>query len=327
MNKVNRFLMLGFLAFAVVASATPVFAQKGWKVNRERGSGDLISVFFTSRSDGWVAGDDGYLAYTNDGGRSWRRKVLNTAANINEIYFRNDDNGYLVAGRKMFITSDGGTTWRETLIIDPGSIDGGIPEFLSIRFNSRNQGFIIGSVLNSDEEVVDSLLLRTIDGGKSWSRLAVPEVKTELFHLDFDGKQEGWIVGDMGVILATTDNGNTWVKQDSGTEAGLYNVDFRDDKEGYVVGERGTILRTEDGGQNWTEVSTFVKKTLFRINFVDDKNGWIVGSEGTILRSYDRGKTWVKQSSSTENNLYGLYMKKKYGWSVGKSGIIIRYDN
>ncbi len=322
-----KFYLLSFVAIMTIAASTPLVAQNGWVTRREQGSGDLISVFFTSDSNGWVAGDEGYLAYTNDGGRSWNRKVLNTAANINEIYFRNNDNGYLVAGRKMFVTKDAGTSWREEIIVKPGEIADGTPEFLSIRFNSKNQGFIIGSVLNSDEEVIDSLLLRTVDGGETWSRLLLPEVKTELFHLDFDGKQEGWIVGDMGVILATINNGNTWTVQDSGTTAGLYNVDFRSDKEGYAVGERGTILRTEDGGRSWIMVETFVQKTLFRVNFVDDKNGWIVGSEGTILRTYDRGRTWVKQMSTTTNNLYGLHMEKKYGWSVGKSGVIIRYDN
>ena len=326
MFRTGKFYLLILIAVGVIGASTPAYSQKGWSINRDKGTGDLISVFFTSNSEGWVAGDDGYLASTNDGGKSWRRKILNTAANINEIYFRNDSNGYLVAGRKMFVTNDGGTTWRETLIVDPGQFEEGTPEFLSIRFNSKSKGFIIGSVLNSDEEVIDSLLLRTVDGGKSWSRLLLPEVKTELFHLDFDGKQEGWIVGDMGVILATKDNGNTWNKQSSGTDSGLYNVDFRNNKRGYAVGERGTVLRTEDGGRNWIKVETLVQKTLFRVNFVDDKNGWIVGSEGTIMRTFDRGRTWVQQSSSTKSNLYGLYMEKKYGWSVGKSGIIIRYD-
>lgn len=158
--------LFALIVFAAVAVGTPVFGQNGWTINRNSGTGDLISVFFTSGDEGWVAGDDGYLAYTTDGGRSWSRKILNTAANINEIYFRNDDNGYLVAGRKMFVTNDAGKSWRETLIIDPGQIKEGTPEFLSIRFNSKNQGFAIGSVLNANDEVVDSLLLRTLDGAK-----------------------------------------------------------------------------------------------------------------------------------------------------------------
>ena len=92
-GTVRNYLLI-LIAIAVVGASSPLAAQNGWRINRDNGKGDLISVFFTSDSEGWVAGDDGYLAQTTDGGRSWKRKILNTAANINEIYFRNDDNGY-----------------------------------------------------------------------------------------------------------------------------------------------------------------------------------------------------------------------------------------
>ncbi len=321
------FFIRNFLFVVVISFSVQVLsAQKGWNVNRARGTGDLISVYFTSSKVGWVAGDKGYLAHTKDGGKSWRRKILNTVANINEIYFRNDENGYLVAGRKMFVTRDGGNSWREELIVNPREFRDGIPEFLSIRFNSRKQGFIVGTVIDKNDEgnVIGSLLLRTMDGGESWSRIIVP-TKVELFHLDFDGKSRGWIVGDKGTILSTIDSGNRWEVQNSNTEETLYNVDFRDGRNGYAVGSNGTILRTENGGANWHKVSTFAKFKLFRVDFSDDKNGWIVGSKGAILRSYDKGLTWVKQESGTNSNLYGLFMKKRYGWSVGKDGIIIKY--
>ena len=317
-----------FISALIVLCASQVFlAQTGWKINRAKGTGDLISVFFTSSNNGWIAGDNGYLAFTNDGGRSWRRRILNTVANINEIYFRNDDNGYLVAGRKMFITNDGGISWRETLIVNPDEFKDGIPEFLSIRFNSKKQGFIVGTVIDKNDEnnIIGSLVLRTMDGGQTWSRIIVP-TKVELFHLDFDGKSYGWIVGDMGTILATRNNGNSWTVQKSGTEETLYNVDFRDKSDGYAVGTKGAILRTENGGRNWFKVNANFAKTLFRVDFADDKNGWIVGSGGAILRSTNRGKSWVRQDSKTESSLYGLYMTKKYGWSVGKTGVIVKYD-
>ena len=323
---ITSFYSKSLAAVVILLSAQVLFAQKGWNVNRAKGLGDLISVYFTSSNEGWVAGDKGYLAYTKDGGRSWQRRILNTAANINEIYFRNDNNGYLVAGRKMFITKDRGKSWRETLIADPNEFKDGIPEFLSIRFNGKKRGFIIGSVIDKDDEgnIIGSLVLRTVDGGETWSRISIP-TKVELFHLDFVNKNRGWIVGDMGVILATTDGGNNWTKQNSRTEETLYNVDFRDKNDGYAVGTNGTILRTENGGRNWFKVKTAFTKTLFRVDFADDQNGWIVGSKGTILRSYDKGKSWVGQVSNTDNSLYGLYMTKKYGWCVGKTGVIVKY--
>jgi photosystem II stability/assembly factor-like uncharacterized protein len=302
-------------------------AQSGWLPQRTGISGDLVAVFFTSSDKGWIAGDGGFLAQTTDEGTNWKPYQLNTTEDINEIYFRNDDNGYLVAGRKMFITRDAGRSWQETRIYRTGEFGTNIPEFLSIRFSDKKRGYAIGSLLRTnrgEEVVIDSLLMRTDDGGDTWQRILVP-TKGELYHLDFNGNSNGWIVGDGGVILASTDEGRTWRKQISGTTMPLYNVDFRDDNEGYVVGKSGTILRTADGGKSWERVATGFGETLMRVDFADDKNGWIVGYAGNILRSGDKGRSWVRQESNTRERLYGLFMDKKFGWAVGAKGTVLKY--
>ena len=300
-------------------------AQNSWTINRAKGTGDLVTVYFTSGEKGWVAGDAGYLAWTNDGGRTWTKQDIGTTENISEIYFRNDNNGYLTAGRKLFITKDAGRSWQEIRIFKLSDFKGVTPEFLSVKFADKKRGIIIGSTLNAKNAVVDSLVMRTEDGGETWQRIIVPS-KTELYHLDFAGSANCWIVGDGGLILASNDGGATFTKQVSGTDKDLYNVDFRDSSEGYAVGGKGTILHTENGGAIWQSVKTGVSSTLMRVDFTDDKNGWIVGYEGTILRSNDRGKTWIKQESGTRDNLYGLYMLKKYGWTVGAGGVIVGYQ-
>lgn len=319
----TRFRVFGaalfFVSLSLVASAQP-----SWIAGKVDCDGDLIAVHFTSADRGWIAGDNGFLASTNDGGRNWTEHKLDIKEDINEIYFRNSDNGYLVAGRKMFVTSDAGRNWRDTAIVNPGDVRSGTPEFLSIRFADKKRGIIVGSVLNRNEAVIDSLVMRTEDGGETWHRIIVP-TKTELFHMDFVGSSKVWLVGDQGVILYSNDAGRTWLRQHSGTERALYNVDFRDSNDGWAVGGRGTIPRTENGGRTWTIVPTSFPATFMRVDFADDKNGWIVGHGGTILRSGDRGKTWVKQESGTRSSLYGLYMEKKFGFAVGEAGVIIAH--
>ncbi len=313
---------LVFFGLGLFMLSVPVFSQSFWNSSKVSGKGDLVTVFFNSSNDGWIAGDEGFLAYTKDGGKSWKAQEIRTKDTINEIFFRNEDNGYLVTGKKMFVTKNGGRDWDEIVIHRPGEFKNGTPEFLSIRFTDKKRGFVVGSVLNSKEQVVDSLVMQTTDGGDTWARIVVPS-KSELFHLDFNGGSHGWIVGDKGLILATTDNGFSWHVQSSGTDRALYNVDFRDDNEGYVVGGYGVILRTEDGGENWEKVKTNFPDTFLRVDFADDKNGWIVGKNGTILRSSDRGKSWIKQESKTKSNLYGLFITKKYGFAVGEEGTIL----
>lgn len=319
---IRRSLTLGILSLLLFNQTSQ--AQEKWNILRQNSSGDLVSVYFTSSERGWVGGDSGYLAVTTDGGKNWTRQPLNTTENINEIYFRNEENGYLLAGSKIYITKDGGKNWRENIVINRSEFKGLIPEFLSIRFSDKKRGWIVGSLDNKDGNVIDSLILQTIDSGETWTRITVP-AKQELHHVDFVNDSRGWIVGGRGLILKTEDGGNTWNTQNSGVNVSLYNVDFRDSDFGMIVGGRGTILRTENGGATWTKINTPIDKSLLRINFISDKTGWIVGNNGNILRTEDKGKTWVNQNNQITESLYGLYTDKKGSWAVGRKGIIIKY--
>ncbi|MGC2235231.1 MAG: YCF48-related protein [Pyrinomonadaceae bacterium] len=314
-----------FLVLSILISVQMLAAQSSWKANRATDSGDLVAVFFTSSERGFVAGDNGYLSMTTNGGNTWSKQPINTKENISEIYFRNDDNGYLVAGKDMFITKDAGRSWQKTVIFNSADFRGNTPEFLSIRFADKKLGIAVGSLLNKSGRVTDSLVMRTNNGGETWSRVIVP-FKKELFHLDFVSGSRGWIVGDDGLILMTDDSGLNWRVQKSGTTKALYNVDFHDSSYGFAVGEDGIILRTETGGQSWETIKTSFPNTFLRVDFADEKNGWIVGFGGTILRSSDKGRTWLKQESNTKDNLYGLYITKKYGWAVGSKGLIAEYQ-
>lgn len=322
MSVLKKVILFGFIT---LFAAPGFYAQAGWNVVKNSASGDLVTVYFTSSERGYVAGDKGYFAFTLDGGRNWTKQSINTQDDINEIYFRNEDNGYVVAGKKLFLSNDAGRSWRETKIFDLKEFKNLSPEFLSVRFADKKRGFVVGSLINKDDEVMDSLVMRTEDGGETWQRIIVPS-KQELYHLDFVNSSRGWIVGDKGLILATNDGGLNWQAQKSGTDKALYNVDFRDSDYGFAVGGKGTILRTENGGETWNAVKTNFPNTFLRVNFTDDKNGFIVGYGGTILYSSDRGNTWIRQESKTKDNLYGLFMTKKYGWSVGAKGLIIKYQ-
>ncbi|MCA1593179.1 MAG: hypothetical protein LC754_11115 [Acidobacteria bacterium] len=300
-------------------------AQEGWVTQRRGQAGkDLNAVYFVDAKRGWIAGDDGLVLSTEDGGRIWAQQATGTRESINDIYFRDKEDGYLLAGNQIFSTKDGGRTWRASVRFPASAFGGAEPELYSVRFTSKKKGWVVGSV-SRGETVLDSLVLRTTDGGVSWQRQFVPP-RGELIHLDFDGDKRGWIVGGAGVILHTKDGGETWQAQFSKTPATLYHVDFEDDEQGWAVGERGTILRTVNGGDNWKPVSTPVRSTLLSVKFVNDTQGWAVGRGGAILRTEDGGLTWVQQESSTKQNLYALFLDKKAGWAVGGDGLVLKYE-
>jgi len=148
--------------------------------------------------------------------------------------------------------------------------------------------------------------------------------KSELYHLAFSGNSHGWIVGDNGLLMATTTGTDVGV-QTTATKLPLYNVDFRDDKEGYAVVRRVPILKTRTVVSPGKKVDTNFKDTLMRVDFADEQERLDRGIRGAILRSADRGSYWIRQEKQHPRRLYGLHMTKKYGWAVGANGVVLEY--
>src|SRR5882724_7137702 len=235
-------------ALFLLTLSLPLAAQDGWVVTKLGAGGqDLNTVYFLDSKRGWVGGDGGYLSRTDDGGRTWVRQIVGTTDAINDIYFRDKEAGFLLAGNTIFVTHDSGTRWSEARRFLPAEFEGASVELYSVRFSSKKRGWVVGSISKNDR-VVDSIVVYTDDQGLTWQRQRAPS-RFELIHLDFVDDKHGWIVGADGAILYTFDGGQSWSKQTSGTNATLYHVAFRDEQRGWAVGERGTILKTTDGGQ------------------------------------------------------------------------------
>jgi len=66
----TTFYLVAVLSIFLVA-ADCVGAQTRWVPSQVQSGGDLVAVYFTSDKNGWIAGDNGYLASTNDGGATW----------------------------------------------------------------------------------------------------------------------------------------------------------------------------------------------------------------------------------------------------------------
>ena len=160
---------------------------------------------------------------------AWFRQSVETTDGINDIYFRDKEDGFLLAGNAIFATRDNGARWTEVRRFLPREFDGADVELYSVRFPSKKKGWVVGSVSKNDR-VVDSILLFTENGGETWQRQRAPS-RLELIHIDFDNDKRGWIVGTGGTILATIDAGQTWTKQESKVTGTIYHVIFAARKE------------------------------------------------------------------------------------------------
>jgi photosystem II stability/assembly factor-like uncharacterized protein len=144
-------------------------------------------------------------------------------------------------------------------------------------------------------------LMVSTDHGKTWTIRTIKERNPaddlyqdrDLYSIRFapDGKT-GWIVGEDGLILKTTDGGDTWTEQDSGNPNSLFKVAVIDDQDAVAVGDNGAIVRTSDGGSHWSTVQCPKAVTLFDVTFLDKQNGWSVGEFSSIFNTTDGGQTW-----------------------------------
>lgn len=111
--------------------------------------------------------------------------------------------------------------------------------------------------------------------------------------------RHGWIVGEAGTVLTSSDGGAHWQEQDSHTAKFLKALYFLPDGlRGWIAGDKGTILATTDGGKTWQSQHEGGEGLLAIVFQADGRKGWAVDGPGNALITEDTGKSWRKKENS-----------------------------
>jgi photosystem II stability/assembly factor-like uncharacterized protein len=112
------------------------------------------------------------------------------------------------------------------------------------------------------------------------------------YDVKFTDLQHGWIVGEFGKILHTSDGGATWKEQQQSlvgegvTDAldlpTFFGVDCTSAKDCTAVGLDGKIASTSDGGATWKfdDVAGDFSEPLLTVQIFPDGSGWAAGVAG-----------------------------------------------
>jgi photosystem II stability/assembly factor-like uncharacterized protein len=76
-------------------------------------------------------------------------------------------------------------------------------------------------------------------------------VKAHLYDISFSSPATGWVVGQAGTVLRTTDGGATWTQLAKPTTEDLVHVTAASDQAAIVKTRSGQTLSTTDSGQTW----------------------------------------------------------------------------
>jgi len=117
------------------------------------------------------------------------------------------------------------------------------------------------------------------------------EIPILLNSVKFINPEVGFILGRDGLILKTTDGGNSWQEISSNTNNWLEDIFFIDGIKGWITGSNGTVLITSDGGDNWNNINTSINTHLRSIYFLNDDFGWVSG-DNAIYRTTNGGLNW-----------------------------------
>jgi len=148
----------------------------------------------------------------------------------------------------------------------------------------------------------------------------------------FLDSMKGWVVGDSGLIMHTSNGGTNWTIQNSKTKAFLHDVFFLNERLGWVLGWNiynpqppygSYYLKTTDGGVNWDTLFFPMENVFLRkVYFQDSLHGFLGGATKNLLRTTDAGANWadvVIDSISVMNfpvTNFSFY-NNDYGYAVG----------
>lgn len=190
--------------------------------------------------------------------------VIPAAAEIRGAERIDDRHGWLTTATGLFLTDDGGATWRLATPVDAAT-----EQLVGATFADPDHGWLATAV--PDPAATTFEIWRTHDGGRSWDRAVVPEginrgdlMGTVWFSIAASGggdlfamAEGGMPTGYTGDLFESTDDGATWtadpILQDSGVTGPIA---FADRRHGVVAGGApgDRLFATDDGGRTWRRV-------------------------------------------------------------------------
>ena len=281
-----------------------------WEKQLEKKGSFFRTIAFVDKNVGFVGtvGTDYFpnvtdtipLYGTKDGGKTWQPvsykgpyvKGLCAIDIVKEEFINHgklDNKTHLFAvGRvgtpaNLMISHDGGATWTSQ------SMSKDCQMLFDIKMFNKNVG-IVCAATHADIAQSNALILKTVDGGKTWQK----------------------------VYQSTRPYETTW------------KASFPTEKVGYVTIQsyhpdptvkQQRVAKTVDGGATWTEINLVEEAGAreFGIGFINENHGF-VGTLNSGFETKDGGATWSKMDLGRACNKIRIYHTKEgktYGYAIG----------
>jgi photosystem II stability/assembly factor-like uncharacterized protein len=281
---------------------------------------------------------------TLDGGKTWRNMGLADTHHISRVVVNplNSNIVYVAAlghntgpnsDRGVYMTTDGGETWKKVLYIDPEhgcadlDIDVNNPNILYAtmwRFERKPWMFISGSEKTG--------VFRSVDAGRTWTQLGngLPKGLGRIgVRVAPSNSNVVYVVAESndGTLFRSDDRGDHFrmmTKNPAVVGRGLYyshiTIDPTDENRVYSIGMQ--LMTSIDAGHTWRRIAGTIHGDYHTV-WVDPKNPsrvWI-GEDGGIAVSYDRAETWEAILNFAAGQFYQIHADNRWPFYYIQGGL------
>lgn len=202
-------------------------------------SSDLNAVFFPTATRGWAVGNDGVVLHSSDAGATWSKQL--DGRQIGDLLIRHYS--------ALAAAQPGSEHWP--LLVAQGrrlAAEGADKPLLDVWFADDKLGYVVG---------VFNLILRTEDGGQSWTPFQDRIDNPQGFHLNaIASTGDGlYIAGEQGLLLKWEEGRQRFTALHTPYQGSFFGV-IGKPAEVIVYGLRGNVLRSTDGGEHWSPLNS-----------------------------------------------------------------------
>jgi hypothetical protein len=238
---------------------------------------------------------DEHTLFARQAAKLWRHQngrwlpVGEITSHTRDFEFLSAMRGISIYGDDIEVTDDAGKKWRKVGLCAPKIMLEGLArnarcELRSLQFPTESVGYAVG-YSNDDKENRHFILMKTTDGGETWSTRAI-EGGGDWYHdaeLAFVDENVGFVrhgSKEKGILYKTTDGGGTWTQV--GTSPGE-KIKFADERVGwsFLYNKWGF---TTDGGERWTTRELKFPATVLDFSMPQSDLAYIVGEHGMVFR-------------------------------------------
>jgi photosystem II stability/assembly factor-like uncharacterized protein len=241
------------------------------------------------------------FSYTLLAQGGWIQQTSNTILTLNDVFFLNDNTGFIGAEQgRILRTIDGGVTWEVQ--------DMNIPDyFYSIHFPSNSIGYAVGG-----QTIISGVIYKTINGGVSWNPLQnIPT--NSLMGTYFINDNTGFVISWPGPIYKTDNGGSSWSVSYNYNYL-LSSIYFPSPNTGYACGAQGKVFKTVNQGASWTNISpvSITNQMIEEVHFINDNIGVLGCADGKIITTINGGTTWnLIYNMGSSTSIIGIHMKSQ----------------